>query len=703
MIFCILLLILVLIIFAKSYLRNGFYEGFLGYNSQVSSGGVIQFEYAKMNGADATVPLYKIYDNLYYYFPSGYYFLLFDYTPARTQTPTPTPTPAPTPTPTPTPTPAPTPTPTPTPTPAPTPAPEPTPAPTPAPTPTPTPTPEPFTTLNNSIPTNQNIFFYSVFSRDGNIIGQYTPTNKINLRTSTIRNSNQCFITQSISSNKTDLPYTYISNSIGKTTFITIFQQTANNVSNYINTYVLDGVNSLVVPLENTDPSGSVASLQTSSGTTDIATPYQNSDNTDTVQLNSKTYNNVNISNKVSYHRETGKLMLKRNTASVDTVYSLADKSQINIISADKINSSVAITNTSIFYAIANGRSVLVNTFLGGDEARTAQISITEFITNTSNVLSVGYSNTFRLPLDSTNKPLQSGSGSSQSTDENEEEEETNAESAYYDYWSEIYNRYNNADDIRSSDYFLKTQVVPPVCPSCPSCAVNNRGCRNNNVCNNCGGNGGGGSSNVNGQYNTNTIGGAITGTTNGIVSGVSNVANTGGNVINNVVDKTSNLANNVVNTSGLLVAGTALGAYDLAKNVGEGTLDVVKGTGQGAYDIAKGVGEGTLDVVKGTGQGVYNLAEGAGQGAYNIASGMGRGTYNILTGATRNNANNNDWNNSNDNYLQPYSRPQSQQTRQGNGGGGNTNGSSNYYKYSKDLTGSNYIPLTTNFSAFVR
>jgi hypothetical protein len=458
MIFCILLLILVLIIFAKSYLRNGFYEGFLGYNSQVSSGGVIQFEYAKMNGADATVPLYKIYDNLYYYFPSGYYFLLFDYTPART------------------------------------------------PEPTPNPNLDTFTTLNNSIPTNQNIFFYSVFSRDGNIIGQYTPTNKINLRTSTIRNSNQCFITQSISSNKTDLPYTYISNSIGKTTFITIFQQTANNVSNYINTYVLDGVNSLVVPLENTDPSGSVASLQTSSGTTDIATPYQNSDNTDTVQLNSKTYNNVNISNKVSYHRETGKLMLKRNTASVDTVYSLADKSQINIISADKINSSVAITNTSIFYAIANGRSVLVNTFLGGDEARTAQISITEFITNTSNVLSVGYSNTFRLPLDSTNKPLQSGSGSSQSTDENEEEE-TNAESAYYDYWSEIYNRYNNADDIRSSDYFLKTQVVPPVCPSCPSCAVNNRGCRNNNVCNNCGGNGGGGSSNVNGQYNTNTIG----------------------------------------------------------------------------------------------------------------------------------------------------------------------------------------------------
>jgi hypothetical protein len=53
---------------------------------------------------------------------------------------------------------------------------------------------------------------------------------------------------------------------------------------------------------------------------------------------------------------------------------------------------------------------------------------------------------------------------------------------------SDIYG--NNGDSIFSDDYFLKSEVVPPVCPQCPNCT-------DSGTCTTCGGNGGSGT-NVN-------------------------------------------------------------------------------------------------------------------------------------------------------------------------------------------------------------
>jgi hypothetical protein len=55
----------------------------------------------------------------------------------------------------------------------------------------------------------------------------------------------------------------------------------------------------------------------------------------------------------------------------------------------------------------------------------------------------------------------------------------------WYWYWK---SSASASDD--NSDYILKTQIVPPVCPSCPMCTGDS--C-SNSVCTNCGGNGGSG------------------------------------------------------------------------------------------------------------------------------------------------------------------------------------------------------------------
>jgi hypothetical protein len=62
-------------------------------------------------------------------------------------------------------------------------------------------------------------------------------------------------------------------------------------------------------------------------------------------------------------------------------------------------------------------------------------------------------------------------------------------------YWYlQIMSNTNNYDkdkdisDIFSDDYFLKSEIVPPVCPQCPNCPSSNTG-----VCSSCGGCGGNG------------------------------------------------------------------------------------------------------------------------------------------------------------------------------------------------------------------
>lgn len=171
----------------------------------------------------------------------------------------------------------------------------------------------------------------------------------------------------------------------------------------------------------------------------------------------------------------------------------------------------------------------------------------------------------------------------------------TGPNSDYYKwlaYWNTISNSSNKMD---YTDYLLKTQVVPPVCPQCPNCP----NCEKDGACTNCGGQGGSGTKTADGQsvVNTpgtnltvagpgvfattadpNTIGGAITTTGTGVVSGAGGIVQTAGGVVNNAVDVT-----------GGLLYGAGSGATNLLKSAGSGIKDILsqpyQQSGQGWYN----------------------------------------------------------------------------------------------------------------------
>ena len=166
----------------------------------------------------------------------------------------------------------------------------------------------------------------------------------------------------------------------------------------------------------------------------------------------------------------------------------------------------------------------------------------------------------------------------------------------WYWYWKSS----ASASDT-NSDYILKTQIVPPVCPSCPACFDGN--C-SGTACSNCGGQGGSGTlsgngisifdacgnkttcekigankfgydasknkvycynnNNVNNSNNTNT-----NNNTNSAGSSNNNQNNVGG-VFNNAVDEIGGTANKLIDTTGSIVSGvvnTTGGVLNTAAN----------------------------------------------------------------------------------------------------------------------------------------
>lgn len=196
---------------------------------------------------------------------------------------------------------------------------------------------------------------------------------------------------------------------------------------------------------------------------------------------------------------------------------------------------------------------------------------------------------------------------------------------------------YSKSDNVLSDDYFLKTEVVPPVCPQCPMCP-------DKGVCANCGGNGGSGTCNLNttltpspkipgtftdssgtvfvmqtdakgnkiyvplssiintntyaagskstasnaanltgvdanGQFVTtadpNTIGGGLAISTMSLDQLGTSAFNNTGSLANNVVTTTGDVVKGVVGTAGSLVGGTIGTAADLAKGAGSGLMQL--------------------------------------------------------------------------------------------------------------------------------
>ena len=129
-----------------------------------------------------------------------------------------------------------------------------------------------------------------------------------------------------------------------------------------------------------------------------------------------------------------------------------------------------------------------------------------------------------------------------------------------------------------SDDYILKTQIVPPVCPSCPSCT-------GNGSCTNCGGQGGCGTLNADGS----TVVNGNTTLTNMPPTSASNYqmppqtiqTPPDDNVKNQGGTKGPGIINNTVDTAGKIVGGTV----DTAGKVVGGTVGAVAGVANNAIN----------------------------------------------------------------------------------------------------------------------
>jgi hypothetical protein len=153
------------------------------------------------------------------------------------------------------------------------------------------------------------------------------------------------------------------------------------------------------------------------------------------------------------------------------------------------------------------------------------------------------------------------------------------------DFLMKFFNYYYNSDGTNlgsgfSSDYMLKTQIVPPVCPMCPMCPSTK------GVCTNCGGNGG-------------------SGTGGNVASSNASVPASPGGGVGDLLRDTGSGATN-------LVRDAAGGATNLARDAASGTVDLAKDTVGGAVDLAKDTVGGTVDLAKETVGGTVDLAKDA-------------------------------------------------------------------------------------------
>ena len=238
--------------------------------------------------------------------------------------------------------------------------------------------------------------------------------------------------------------------------------------------------------------------------------------------------------------------------------------------------------------------------------------------------------------------------------------------SDYYNwlaFWNTVASSSDIANAMRSSEYIPKTAIVPPICPTCTQCAGGN--C--SGVCNGCGGSGGSGTStgtkNKFSDYLA-RFGNASTGSSLGV--------GTGG-VSGNVYDNPDSQR-----------------AYQLAKDAGSGTTGLLRDAVGGTVGLAKETVGGTVGLAKETVGGAIGLVKDAGSGVASV----------LKTDPTK--------------VTGPTMGGQSGQIAGGGGidqpiGIGTRKGDSQSaidpYSYNGALVskGGNYIPITSDFSAFAK
>ena len=160
---------------------------------------------------------------------------------------------------------------------------------------------------------------------------------------------------------------------------------------------------------------------------------------------------------------------------------------------------------------------------------------------------------------------------------------ETSGNTELMNQFAKWYIYFNSDATANTSDYLLKTQIVPPVCPACPGCQSGGSG-----VCTNCGGNGGSGtqsSSNGSMAFDNNTVVGSAGNLVN-------NTVGTAGNIVSSTIGTAGNVVGKTVDVAGNVVGKTA----DVATNVVGKTLDTATNIVGKTFDAAGNLLGSTAD-----------------------------------------------------------------------------------------------------------
>ena len=155
-----------------------------------------------------------------------------------------------------------------------------------------------------------------------------------------------------------------------------------------------------------------------------------------------------------------------------------------------------------------------------------------------------------------------------------------------------------------SSDYLLKTQIVPPVCPACPACP--NAG----GSCVNCGGHGGSGTlygggslADVNGPSSGiaslgQSAGSAIQGTTSALGTAALGTGIVAGSVVNNTVDTAGKIVGKTLDTAGNIVGGTVGTAGNIIGGTVGAAGNIIGGTVGAASNLIQSAGSGVTNLL---------------------------------------------------------------------------------------------------------
>jgi hypothetical protein len=259
------------------------------------------------------------------------------------------------------------------------------------------------------------------------------------------------------------------------------------------------------------------------------------------------------------------------------------------------------------------------------------------------------------------------------------------------DDWFNQWDQYANSNFI----HIPKTQIVPLNCPNCQNKNTNANANGSGSACTSCGGLGGNGTtSHYKNRFSDflSTYGAGYRG--NGKWAGFAGgCSSKGGSGDDGNDPSLSELAEKAGAGAVGLLRDTGSGATGLLRDTGSGAVGLLKDTGSGAAGFVKDVGSGAAGFVKDVGSGAVDFAEDVGSGAANLLRSnpvqvrdisSGGGGSNVVGGSS--------------------SVGRSGSYQQGNQSSGVVqSGMIDPYSYNGALVqkGSNFIPITNDFSAF--